>query len=78
MNRIKNGYTRILGAGLLGIGFLGSILAVIFGPFIYHIIWCINMASETGSAIALLIVGVILPFIGWIHGVALLFGWTWI
>lgn len=63
---------------------LGDILAVLtiaifgFGPWITHIVWCIRMANETGSAIALLIVGMVAFPIGWLHGVSLWFGFTWI
>ncbi len=51
---------------------------VTLGPLIYHVVWSINTAAETGSAIALLIVGLLFPPLGWTHGVALLFGYTWI
>lgn len=64
-----------------GIGLFAGVIALVaafIGPMIYHIVWCINMADETGSAIALLIVGVIFPPLGWVHGVALTFGFTWI
>ena len=54
------------------------VVAATLGPFITHIVWCINAASETGSAIALLIVGIIFPPLGWVHGVALWLGFTWI
>ena len=58
----------------LFVGFVGLVL----GPLITHIVWCINAASETGSAIALLIVGLIIPPVGWIHGISLWLGFTWI
>ena len=47
-------------------------------PLIHHIVWCISAASESGSAIALLIAGLIIPPVGWGHGVSLFFGATWI
>jgi len=53
-------------------------IGLVFGPFITHIVWGINAAAETGSAIALLIVGVLIPPVGWIHGIALWLGFTWI
>ena len=56
----------------------GLVIAVTFGPWIVHIVWCIRAAAETGSAIALLLVGLVIPPIGWIHGVCLLLGFTWI
>lgn len=69
----ENGAMAILGfiAVIAGLGAL-------FAPFIYHVIWCIGMASETGSAIALLIVGLVVAPVGWVHGVALFLGYTWI
>lgn len=47
-------------------------------PYITHIVWCIQNAERTGSAIALLIVGVVAAPIGWVHGLCVLLGWTWI
>ena len=61
---------------IVGFGVAGAI--AIFAPMINHIVWCIDKASETGSAIALLIVGVVIPPVGWVHGVSLFFGATWI
>ena len=63
------------------LGVMAAVVAAlggIFGPFLTHIVWCIGVASETGSAIALLIVGVIFPPLGWLHGLCLWFGFTWI
>ena len=53
-------------------------LTIVFGPLINHIVWCINMADQTMSAVALLVVGLIIFPVGWVHGVALLMGFTWI
>lgn len=53
-------------------------ILIFFGPYIKHIIWCIEKAEETGSAIALLIVGLFIFPIGWLHGVSLMLGYTWI
>ena len=44
------------------------------GPLIVHIVWCIQMAAETGSAIALLIVGLLFFPVGWIHGMSIILG----
>lgn len=64
--------------GLSGLfGFI-TVLVVAVGPIINHIVWCIQHASETGSAIALLIVGLVITPVAWVHGVCLLFGVTWI
>ena len=59
-------------------GFGLAVVVVILAPMINHIVWCIDKASETGSAIALLIVGIVVPPVGWVHGVSLFFGATWI
>ncbi len=61
-----------------GVLFTVAGLALVFGPFVTHIVWCINAAAETGSAIALLIIGVLIAPVGWLHGVALWLGYTWI
>ena len=60
----------------LTVGIIGllALVAVAIIPMITHIVWCIQMASETGSAIALLIVGLLLYPVGWIHGVCLILG----
>lgn len=67
---------RLSGGGfmIIVLGFL----FIIFGPIINHVVWCINAAAETGSAIALLIIGLVFPPLGWVHGVALWLGYTWI
>lgn len=58
---------------------LALLLAIAnLAALINHIIWCIDKADETGSAIALLVVGVIIPPIGAVHGWALWLGYTWI
>ena len=36
--------------------------------------WCIGRAEETGSAIALLVVGLFFFPIGWLHGVSIILG----
>ena len=51
-----------------------ALAAVAFVPMVKHILWCIEAAAETGSAIALLVVGLIIPPVGWVHGVSLLLG----
>ena len=43
-------------------------------PLSIHVVWCIQMAAETGSAIALLIVGLLLFPVGWVHGMSILLG----
>ena len=59
-------------------GFIAALAIVIIGPILTHVIWCINMAEETGSAIALLLVGLFIPPVGWFHGMSLWLGFTWI
>lgn len=55
-----------------------AVAAAMLAPWLYHIVWCIKASAETGGAIALLIVGVLFPPLGWVHGVCLTFGATWI
>jgi hypothetical protein len=50
------------------------IICVSLGPLVAHVVWCINAAAHTGSAIALLIAGLALPPVGWVHGVSVLLG----
>lgn len=54
--------------------------ALIFVPLIIHTAWCVREMAETGSAmeLALLIVGIVLPPIGWTHGIFLWHGDAWI
>ncbi len=64
-------------------GFFASALglasaAIFIVPFGNHIVWCIQAADQTGSAIALLLVGMFFFPIGWLHGVSLFLGYTWI
>ena len=50
-------------------------VAVLFlAPIGQHIWWCIEKADETGAAIALLIVGLAIFPIGWLHGVSIFLG----
>lgn len=51
---------------------------LILGPIITHVVWCIQTADETGSAIALLIVGLPFPPLGWVHGVSIILGYGWL
>ena len=63
---------------VLGIvtGFL--IMLVPLAALLTHIIFCIKTAAVTGSAIALLIVGLAIFPIGIFHGVSLWLGFAWI
>lgn len=58
---------------------IGGIIAalMLFIPLGTHIVTCIDKASETGSAIALLIAGLVIFPVGWLHGVAVLMGFSW-
>lgn len=58
--------------GVITIWLLLAVIAI--GPLVQHVVWCINQADQTGSAIALLIVGLIIAPVGWLHGVSVLFG----
>lgn len=55
--------------------FISLVLIVALAvPYFTHIVWCIQKADETGSAIALLIVGVVAAPVGWLHGLCVLVG----
>lgn len=47
---------------------------MLFGPLVAHVVWCVEAAERTGSAVALLIVGLAMFPIGWIHGFSVLIG----
>lgn len=67
------------GLGVVGIiAFALTVIVAVLAPYVTHIVWCIQKADETGSAIALLIVGVVAAPVGWIHGVCIWFGFGWI
>lgn len=51
-----------------------ALAAVVLVPMVRHILWCIEDAAEIGSAIALLVVGMIFQPVGWVHGINLLPG----
>lgn len=59
-----------------GAAFLFLVGAPVLGllPLGMHVWWCIGKADETGSAIALLIVGLAFFPLGWLHGVSILLG----
>ena len=63
--------------------FLGSVTGIAFmlipiAALITHVVFCIKAAAYTGSAIALLIVGIAVFPVGVLHGIALWLGFTWI
>ena len=45
-------------------------IVVAIGPWIYHIVYCFKQQEYV-----LLLVGGIIPPIGWIHGLGAFFGW---
>lgn len=51
---------------------------LVFIPFGAHITFCIIEAGRTGSAIAMLIAGLVIPPLGWLHGLSVIFGYGWI
>jgi hypothetical protein len=70
--------TRIRVEGIAAF-ILGTLaIALTLGPYVTHIVWCIGKAGETGSAIALLLVGMVIAPVGWLHGLCLWAGWSWI
>jgi hypothetical protein len=53
-------------------------LIAVFAPQINHVVWCIDAADKTGSAIALLIAGFVIFPVGWLHGISIWFGYPWL
>ena len=51
---------------------------VSIAAWITHIVFCIKAAAWTGSAIALLIVGIAIFPVGIIHGISIWFGAGWL
>ena len=63
----------------VGFGFgMLVLIGISLGPFIKHILWCLERADESMAAIALLIIGLFFFPIGWLHGVSLFLGFTWL
>ena len=54
------------------------LLAVVgLGPLIIHVVWCIQLAAQSADywiPLVLLVVGVILAPVGWVHGMSILLG----
>ena len=59
----------ILAFALMGLGIAIATIAAIIGPFIVHIVVCV----KTNWA-AMLIIGLVIPPVGWVHGVGVIFG----
>ncbi len=70
----KTGRLREIGLILVLVVIFVTLALVALAPMITHILWCIKTAADSGSAIALLIVGLIIPPVGWIHGASILLG----
>ncbi len=51
-----------------------ALFAASVGPLVAHVLWCIDMATETWQALVLLVAGLALPPVGWVHGVSVLIG----
>lgn len=51
-----------------------AVMVAIILPLPVHIFWCIDAADRTGSAIALLVAGLAIFPVGWLHGVSVIFG----
>ncbi len=47
-------------------------------PISQHVVWYVGGVDRTVSATALLVVGLVVPVIGWVHGVSIMLGWAWI
>ena len=51
---------------------------ICFAGYITHIVHLIGAAAESGSAIALLLIGLFFFPVGVVHGWSVWFGWYWI
>ena len=58
----------------LGIGIFLLVIVASAVPMGFHVVWCIQMAAENGSAIALLVAGLLIAPVGWAHGMSILLG----
>ena len=47
-----------------------GVIFIIFAPLISHIVYCFKAGSYV-----LLLAGVLVPPVGWFHGLGLAFGW---
>ena len=43
-------------------------------PIGWHVLWCIETAGQGWQSLALLVAGVMVPPLGWVHGMSLLLG----
>ena len=43
-------------------------------PIGWHVLWCIERSAESMQYILLLAAGVVIPPLGWVHGMSLLLG----
>ncbi len=43
-------------------------------PLGRHVLWCIETAAQGWQSLALLVAGLAIPPLGWVHGVSLLLG----
>lgn len=47
-----------------------GVIFIIFAPIMHHIVYCFKVESYV-----LLLAGVLVPPVGWFHGIGLAFGW---
>ena len=43
-------------------------------PIGWHVLWCIEAAAQGWQSLALLVAGLAIPPLGWVHGMSLLLG----
>ena len=43
-------------------------------PLGWHVLWCIETAAQGWQSLALLVAGLAIPPLGWVHGMSLLLG----
>ena len=64
--------------GVFGFLIMGAMFIMPIAALLTHIVFCVKAAAFTGSAIALLIVGLLFFPLGVIHGISLWLGFSWI
>lgn len=77
MNRINRVRARLDAGDMTAIGmvlFFIAFIVLIVVSWIAHIVACLKAA--TLFAFGLLIVGIVIPPIGWVHGFAYMVGWV--
>lgn len=69
--RVRN--ARSLKDAIIGSSIIIGLPTILIGPFLLHIAYC--LLAERAIMLAILILGLIVPPIGWFHGLAIFLSW---